>query len=63
MTITSEASAWPNGVSSIDPNHALLVGLLLLVAAAGKSGMVPFSGWLPRAMLSWQRQQSHSLRT
>lgn len=42
--------AWPNGVSSIDSNHALLVGLLLLVAAAGKSGMVPFSGWLPRAM-------------
>lgn len=41
---------WPEGVSSIDPNHALLVGLLLLVAAAGKSGMVPFSGWLPRAM-------------
>jgi NAD(P)H-quinone oxidoreductase subunit 5 len=26
------------------------VGLLLLVAAAGKSGLVPFSGWLPRAM-------------
>lgn len=42
--------AWPEGVASISPNHALLVGLLLLVAAAGKSGMVPFSGWLPRAM-------------
>lgn len=41
---------WPLGVSSIDSHHALLVGLLLLVAAAGKSGMVPFSGWLPRAM-------------
>lgn len=41
---------WPEGVSSISPNHAFLVGLLLLVAAAGKSGMVPFSGWLPRAM-------------
>ncbi len=41
---------WPEGVSSIAPNHALLVGLLLLIAAAGKSGMVPFSGWLPRAM-------------
>ena len=25
-------------------------GLLLLVAAAGKSALVPFSGWLPRAM-------------
>lgn len=41
---------WPNGVSSIKSEHALLVGLLLLVAACGKSGMVPFSGWLPRAM-------------
>jgi NAD(P)H-quinone oxidoreductase subunit 5 len=30
--------------------EALAVGLLLLVAAAGKSGLVPFSGWLPRAM-------------
>ena len=28
----------------------MLVGLLLLVAAAGKSGLVPFCGWLPRAM-------------
>lgn len=42
--------AWPEGVASITPTHALLVGMLLLVAAAGKSGMVPFSGWLPRAM-------------
>jgi NAD(P)H-quinone oxidoreductase subunit 5 len=32
-------------------NHqALFVGLLLLLAAAGKSALVPFSGWLPRAM-------------
>jgi len=44
------SGAWPEGVASIDSNHALLVGLLLLVAAAGKSGLVPFSGWLPRAM-------------
>ncbi len=28
----------------------MIVGLLLLVAAAGKSALVPFSGWLPRAM-------------
>lgn len=41
---------WPEGVAAIDSRHALIVGLLLLVAAAGKSGMVPFSGWLPRAM-------------
>jgi NAD(P)H-quinone oxidoreductase subunit 5 len=30
--------------------QALVVGLLLLAAAAGKSALVPFSGWLPRAM-------------
>ncbi|TWU43649.1 NADH-quinone oxidoreductase subunit 12 [Rubripirellula tenax] len=41
---------WPEGVASIAAQPALVVGLLLLVAAAGKSGMVPFSGWLPRAM-------------
>lgn len=41
---------WPEGVAAIGPWPALAVGLLLLLAAAGKSGMVPFSGWLPRAM-------------
>lgn len=41
---------WPAGVAAIDSWSALAVGLLLLLAAAGKSGMVPFSGWLPRAM-------------
>lgn len=41
---------WPEGAATIGPEPALVVGLLLLLAAAGKSGMVPFSGWLPRAM-------------
>jgi len=41
---------WPEGVAAISPSEALAVGLLLLVAAAGKSALVPFSGWLPRAM-------------
>jgi NAD(P)H-quinone oxidoreductase subunit 5 len=41
---------WPFGYSSVSPAQALAVGLLLLVAAAGKSALVPFSGWLPRAM-------------
>ena len=36
--------------SIVDQPQALVVGLLLLVAAAGKSALVPFSGWLPRAM-------------
>lgn len=42
--------AWPEGDAAITAGQALLVGSLLLVAAAGKSGLVPFSGWLPRAM-------------
>jgi NAD(P)H-quinone oxidoreductase subunit 5 len=41
---------WPQGSPDITQGQALLVGLLLLLAAAGKSGLVPFSGWLPRAM-------------
>jgi NADH:ubiquinone oxidoreductase subunit 5 (subunit L)/multisubunit Na+/H+ antiporter MnhA subunit len=41
---------WPEGQSTISQSAALWVGLLLLVAAAGKSALVPFSGWLPRAM-------------
>jgi len=41
---------WPEGVAAISSWSALAIGSLLLLAAAGKSGMVPFSGWLPRAM-------------
>lgn len=41
---------WPFGQAAVTGYQALLVGLLLLVAAAGKSSLVPFSGWLPRAM-------------
>lgn len=41
---------WPAGEAAISPSHALVVGTLLLVAAAGKSALIPFSGWLPRAM-------------
>jgi len=42
--------SWPAGECALTPNDALIVGLLLLVAAAGKSALIPFSGWLPRAM-------------
>ncbi|MCA9268500.1 MAG: oxidoreductase [Planctomycetales bacterium] len=42
--------AWPQGHATVTANQALFVGLLLLLAAAGKSALVPFSGWLPRAM-------------
>lgn len=41
---------WPNSEGSFSPAQALGVGLLLLLAAMGKSALVPFSGWLPRAM-------------
>jgi NAD(P)H-quinone oxidoreductase subunit 5 len=44
------SGAWPYEVSTLAPSQALFVGLLILVAAAGKSALVPFSGWLPRAM-------------
>jgi NAD(P)H-quinone oxidoreductase subunit 5 len=44
------AGPWPAGASTLTSGQALFVGLLLLVAAAGKSALVPFSGWLPRAM-------------
>src|SRR5262249_6045676 len=44
------AVPWPDGRATLTGGPALLVGLLLVVAAAGKSALVPFSGWLPRAM-------------
>lgn len=42
--------AWPEGEVAMTSSQATAVGLLLLLAAAGKSALVPFSGWLPRAM-------------
>jgi len=44
------AGPWPQGHAVLTQSQALLVGGLLLVAAAGKSALIPFSGWLPRAM-------------
>lgn len=41
---------WPEGTTALTSTQALWVGLLLLLAAAGKSALIPFSGWLPRAM-------------
>ncbi|MCC7086052.1 MAG: oxidoreductase [Pirellulales bacterium] len=43
-------TAWPHGEPRLLASQALLVGVLFAVAAAGKSALVPFSGWLPRAM-------------
>jgi NAD(P)H-quinone oxidoreductase subunit 5 len=44
------AASWPDGHAAATESQARVVGLLLLLAAAGKSALVPFSGWLPRAM-------------
>ncbi len=41
---------WPEGLAALSSDQALIIGLLLLAAAAGKSALIPFSGWLPRAM-------------
>ena len=41
---------WPDGQALVSGYDALVVGLLLLAAAAGKSALIPFSGGLPRAM-------------
>jgi NAD(P)H-quinone oxidoreductase subunit 5 len=41
---------WPEGHTVVTGGAVPWVGLLLLVAAAGKSALIPFSGWLPRAM-------------
>jgi NAD(P)H-quinone oxidoreductase subunit 5 len=44
------SGVWPEGTAAITSGQALFVGSLLLIAAAGKSALFPFSGWLPRAM-------------
>lgn len=41
---------WPYGQANLSVGQATALGFLLLIAAAGKSALVPFSGWLPRAM-------------
>lgn len=44
------SAAWPQGSVDLSQSHLLLISALLLIAAAGKSALIPFSGWLPRAM-------------
>ncbi len=44
------SGTWPDEHSLVTAWDAFVVGSLLLLAAMGKSALVPFSGWLPRAM-------------
>ncbi len=36
--------------AALGPGRAMAIVLLLMIAVAGKSALLPFSGWLPRAM-------------
>jgi NAD(P)H-quinone oxidoreductase subunit 5 len=36
--------------AALGPGRSLAIVLLLMIAVAGKSALLPFSGWLPRAM-------------
>jgi NADH-quinone oxidoreductase subunit L len=42
--------AWPEGDVQLGELPASAIALLLFFTAAGKSALLPFSGWLPRAM-------------
>lgn len=50
FAVLTGSGPWPEGRAALTSAQALGVGLLLLIAAAGKSALIPFSGWLPRAM-------------
>lgn len=43
-------NAWPAHDPLLIGPHFTMLGVLFIIAAAGKSALVPFSGWLPRAM-------------
>lgn len=49
-TASSGTLSWWTAEVPAHAHDTLIVGLLLLWATLGKSGQVPFGGWLPRAM-------------
>jgi NAD(P)H-quinone oxidoreductase subunit 5 len=46
----ARTASFASGFPEVGRTQAAVIGLLLLLAAAGKAAQVPFSGWLPRAM-------------
>lgn len=48
--LNESVTPWPAGQAMLTTEQAMLVGFLFLIAAAGKSALIPFSNWLPRAM-------------
>ena len=44
------AGSWPTASCLVPAATARLAAVLLVFAALGKSGQIPFTGWLPRAM-------------
>jgi NADH-quinone oxidoreductase subunit L len=40
----------PGSAAALTGSSATLIAMLLIIAVAGKSALLPFSGWLPRAM-------------
>ena len=49
-TLTQLFYGGSTGSASLDASQATAIALLLLIAVVGKSGLLPLSGWLPRAM-------------
>jgi len=43
-------ASFDRGLPAVTSAQSTVIGMLLLLAAAGKAAQVPFSGWLPRAM-------------
>ncbi len=41
---------WPGGQVNLGSGETVVIGLLVILAASCKSALIPFSGWLPRAM-------------